>query len=148
MSKTLQQLIDEREESGWQPIETAPKDETEILGVSAVMKYVKIIRWSHKAKQWVGVDDWKIFWTEYWKPLGTPDKPSHDKQIIDGLLEIVRQKDEGLKRAGEDFKKIRNEPISEDHVQRTLCISADAEDSFRRVEEVLKITTNMEIGGE
>ena len=59
----------------WQPIETAPKDRTEILAVRD--KEIKIVFWYPHLKEWGSQEDWADDGTwepTHWMPLPEPPK--------------------------------------------------------------------------
>jgi hypothetical protein len=53
----------------WQPIETAPKDATEILGYWNRSKVMAVVYWWHNA--WLQ-DRWEMSPPTHWQPLPEP----------------------------------------------------------------------------
>lgn len=75
------QLAEARKDSAWQPIETAPKDGTEIQGwLSCSARWVPRVRWSATHKLWehYSLDRWIILYPQYlthWMPLPATPLP-------------------------------------------------------------------------
>ena len=58
--------------SEWQPIETAPKDGTEILGWWKRSKTMEVIVWCDIEHNWLDVQDVPTSAPTHWMPLPTP----------------------------------------------------------------------------
>jgi hypothetical protein len=68
--------IEALEAGGWQPIETAPKDGTEILGIQYHGRFSDpgIVRWDDSDQEWWDMDADQYGFPTHWQPL--PATPS------------------------------------------------------------------------
>ena len=108
MTKTLQELLDKPRR--WQPIETQPKGHITWLGnesniTTGFWKEGKEyeIPDSGAGGGWIKFETegvhFKSLWFEptHWRPVPTlPTEPDAIEQIITGLCELIKQKDEAL----------------------------------------------------
>lgn len=60
--------------SGWQSIETAPRDGTEIIAYFGMTnpKYAESVRWSHGQWAWAQDGDYPLDGPTHWMPLPPP----------------------------------------------------------------------------
>ena len=177
MDKTLKQLIDKREESGWQDIKTAPRNgnwilvygknscgKDRVITASYVNKYTLPTEedWcDEKDNEYYDFEGWyelahcnddynhfaitdsdcKI--THWMKIPASPDKPNHDTQIIDGLLEIIK----GDKEAMHHVRIMATEAYL-DQDGKSIIAASDFQDIQNYLLEALKINTDMEVKDE
>lgn len=77
---------------GWEPIETAPRDGTEILAITGDIADERFKHWSRRrfVIRWLGVGDWALFpgmgvgddWLAGWRPLPTPPTKLEDRNDV------------------------------------------------------------------
>lgn len=65
--------------SAWQPIETAPRDETPILTYRQAGLMSVAIYWPHGKAEWCAVDGCHLLNVTHWQPL--PEPPTKEGEI-------------------------------------------------------------------
>lgn len=78
--------IAELEAGGWQPIETAPKDGTEILGIQYHGRFSDpgIVRWDDSDQEWWDMDADQYGFPTHWQPLPAPPSRLLNKEDRNG----------------------------------------------------------------
>lgn len=72
-------------EEDWQPIATAPKDGTEVLGYLPVAKKARVVLWRRHWEQWQMVPGYYAAKPTHWQPL--PKPPALAALSVDETIE-------------------------------------------------------------
>lgn len=59
-------------DGGWEPIETAPKDGTEVMGYLPVAKKARVVVWRLHWDQWQTVPGYNAAKPTHWRPIPVP----------------------------------------------------------------------------